>query len=242
MGIWLFVSLFLKDYATASLEGYNGDFVSYMVIGVVFFQSASEILVLPFQSLSTAFWEKRLEIYNSANYGIWAYLVGKFLWTFFYNTIIQFSVLLFAIYVVKIDVNSSISLSSAFVFYVLFLISCFGIGLIGASNFFNLEVKQGKEPITWLTDVLARIFSGVYYPITVIPSSVGFVSYLLPHTYALRGIRQIMLNGNTLLDPVVYTNTLIMLGFAVVLLLLGIRMLNKSLIKAQNENGVGMIV
>ena len=48
MSMWLFVSLFLKDYATEALSNYNGDFVSYMVIGVVFFQSASAILTLPF--------------------------------------------------------------------------------------------------------------------------------------------------------------------------------------------------
>ena len=242
MGIWLFVSLFLNEYASKSLASYNGDFVAYMVIGVVFFQSAGEVLVLPFQSLSTAFWEKRLEVYNAANYGIWAYLVGKFIWTFAYNTVIQFSVLMFAIFVVKIEVNSSISMGSAFVFYILFLITCFGIGLIGASNFFFLEVKTGKEPVTWITDVLARIFSGVYYPITVIPHSIRFVSYLIPHTYALGGIRQIMLNGNTLMDRSVYIDTFIMLGFCTVFMILGIRMLNRALIKAQNENGVGMII
>ncbi len=54
-GMWFFVSLFLKNYAAASLSGYGGDFVSYMVIGVVFFQNSSAILALPFQSLNTAF-------------------------------------------------------------------------------------------------------------------------------------------------------------------------------------------
>lgn len=242
MGIWLFVSLFLKQYAKNAMSGYNGDFVTYMVIGVVFFQNAGIILTLPFQSLSTAFWDKRLEIYNTSGSGIWAFLIGKFIWTFVYNLVIQLGILLFAIFVIGIKVNNSISIVSVIVFYLLFIFTCFGIGLIGASNFFNLEVKQGREPVTWLTDVLARIFSGVYYPITVIPVSVRFVSYFVPHTYALQGIRLIMMNGYTLSNPEILRCTLIMTAFCIVSVLLGIIKLNRALIKAQRGNGVGMVV
>ncbi|HEY5560550.1 MAG TPA: ABC transporter permease [Clostridiaceae bacterium] len=242
MGIWLFVSLFLKQYAKNALSGYNGDFVSYMVIGVIFFQNAGSILTLPFQSLSTAFWDKRLEIYNSSGSGIWAFLTGKFIWTFVYNLIIQLGILIFAIFVIGIKVNSSISIVSVIVFYLLFILTCFGIGLIGASNFFYLEVKQGREPITWLIDVLARIFSGVYYPITVIPISIRFISYFIPHTYALQGIRLIMMNGYTLSNPNILRYTCIMMIFCVVTVFLGIILLNRALIKAQRGNGVGMVV
>jgi ABC-2 type transport system permease protein len=242
MGIWLFVSLFLKDYAKNALSSYNGDFVSYMVIGVIFFQNAGAILTLPFQSLSTAFWDKRLEIYNTANYGIWAFLTGKLIWTFVYNLVIQFGVLLFAVFVVGIKINNHISIASVIIFYLLFLITCFGIGLIGASNFFYLEVKQGREPITWLTDVFARIFSGVYYPITVIPASIRFVSYFVPHTYALKGIRLIMMNGYSLTNPSIMPYTFAMISFCLASVFLGITLLNRALIKAQNENGIGMVV
>jgi len=46
-GIWFFVSLFLKDYAKDALKDYGGNFVAYMVIGVIFFQNAGSILTLP---------------------------------------------------------------------------------------------------------------------------------------------------------------------------------------------------
>lgn len=242
MGIWLFVSLFLKQYAQDALSGYNGDFVSYMVIGVIFFQNAGSILTLPFQSLSTAYWDKRLEIYNTAGSGIWAFLTGELIWTFLYNVIIQFGILLFAIFVVGIKVSSSISIGSAIIYYILFILTCYGIGLIGASNFFILEVKQGREPVTWLVDVLARIFSGVYYPITIIPVFIRFISYFIPHTYALQGIRLIVMNGCTLSNPVVLRSALILMAFCIATNLFGIVLLNRSLSKAQRGNGVGMVV
>lgn len=242
VGIWLFVSLFLKDYAKNALSGYNGDFVSYMVIGVIFFQNASVILNLPFQSLSTAFWDKRLEIYNTASYGIWAYLIGKLIWTFLYNLVIQLGVILFAIFAVGIKVNSNISIISALVYYLLFLTTCFGIGLIGSSNFFFLEVKQGREPITYVVEVLARIFSGVYYPIAIIPSSIRFISYFVPHTYALKGIRMIMMNGYNLTDSSLIPYTFAMIAFSFASVFCGIILLNRALAKAQNENGIGMVI
>ena len=242
MSIWLFVSLFLKDYAASSLSGYNGDFVAYMVIGVVFYQNAGKILTLPFQSLSKAFWDKRLEIYNTANYGIWAYITGRAMWVFGYNLIIQLGVLLFAVFVIGVQLNSQISIATAVLFYLLFIITNFGIGLMGASSFFSLEVKQGREPITWITDILARLFSGVYYPIAVLPASLKFISYIVPHTYGLKGIRLIMMNGYNLGNLEVFNAFIAMVIFSVATLTIGIFMFNRSLEKAQRGNGIGIVV
>ena len=241
-GMWFFVSIFLKDYADKSLESYGGDFVSYMVIGVVFFQNAATIMTLPYQSISTAFWDKRLEVYNSSSYGIWAFISGRFIWTFLYQLIIQVGVLTFAVLIVGVNINANIPVIPLIAFYLCFVFTCFGFGLIGASNFFNLEVKQGREPFTWLVDVLARIFSGIYYPLAVLPIGIQFVSRIIPHTYALEGIRLVMLSGCGFENSIVRSNLLVMLGFAVFSMLFGIIALQKALDKAYKGNGVGMVV
>lgn len=241
-GMWFFVSLFLKDYAAASLESYGGDFVSYMVIGVVFFQNASAILTLPFESLSTAFWDKRLEVYNSSSYGIWAFISGRFLWNFFYQLVIQAAVLITAVVAAGVKVSARVPLLPLIAFYLCFIFTCLGFGLIGARFFFTLEVKQGREPFTWLVDILARIFSGIYYPLTILPVGIQFVSRLIPHTYAMEGLRLVMLSGQGLENPVVRNNLLVMLGFAVLSMLAGVALLHRALTKAHKGNGVGMVV
>ena len=241
-GMWFFVSIFLKDYADKSLESYGGGFVSYMGIGVVFFQNAATIMTLPYQSISTAFWDKRLEVYNSSSYGIWAFISGRFIWTFLYQLIIQVGVLTFAVLIVGVNINANIPVIPLIAFYLCFVFTCFGFGLIGASNFFNLEVKQGREPFTWLVDVLARIFSGIYYPLAVLPIGIQFVSRIIPHTYALEGIRLVMLSGCGFENSIVRSNLLVMLGFAVFSMLFGIFALQKALDKAYKGNGVGMVV
>ena len=241
-GMWFFISLFLKDYAAASLTGYGGDFVSYMVIGVVFFQSSSSALNLPFGSLNAAFWDKRLEVYNSSSYGIWAFISGRFIWTFFYQLFIQAAVLIAAVLFAGVKINAALPVLPLILFYICFVMICFGFGLIGASNFFNLEVKQGAEPFTWFVDVLARIFSGIYYPLSVLPLGIQFVSRLIPHTYAMEGMRLIMLGGYGFENAVVMNDMLVLLGFAAVSMTLGILLLNRSIEKATNGNGVGMVV
>ena len=211
-GMWFFVSLFLKDYAAASLTDYGGDFVSYMVIGVVFFQNSTAILTLPFGSISAAFWDKRLEVYNSSSYGIWAFISGRFIWTFVYQLVIQAAVLIVAALTKGVKVSTGLPVLPLIAFYLCFIFTCLGFGLIGASNFFTLEVKQGREPFTWFVDVLARIFSGIYYPLAVLPLGIQFISRLIPHTYAMEGLRLVILNGKGFEDPTVRNDLLVLLG------------------------------
>lgn len=242
VGIWFFVSLFLKDYATSSLDEYGGDFIAYMVIGVLFFQNVDAIMALPFQSLSTAYWDKRLEIYHSQRHGIWALITGRLLWSVVYQAIISLAILAAAIGFAGVTLSRQVHIMPALLFYVVFTLTCFGIGLVGASTFFFLEVKQGRDPVTWLTNVLARIFSGVYYPLAILPVWIRPVTWIVPHTHALRGIRRVMINGMGFSDPATRSAFFVLLLFCVVFVSLGITLLNKALHQAESTNGVGIVV
>jgi len=241
-GMWFFVSLFLKNYAAASLSAYGGDFVSYMVIGVVFFTNSSAILTLPFQSLTTAYWDKRLEVYNCSPSGIWAFITGRFIWTFFYQLVIQAAVLAAAVGFAGVKLHADIQIGPLIAYYLCFVATCLGFGLIGASNFVNLEVKQGREPFTWAVDILARIFSGVYYPLAILPVGLQVISRIVPHTYALEGLRLILMQGDGLANPTIRGYLIILFCFATGSIGLGILALNRALTKASLGNGVGMIV
>jgi ABC-2 type transport system permease protein len=242
VGIWFFVSLFLQDFTKGQMDQYGGDFVAYVVVGVLFFQNAATFTTLPHQSLSAAFWDKRLEIYHARRYGLWAFILGRFIWMLFYYTLILLSILAMAIWNAGIKLSSEIFILPAMLYYLVFILSCFGIGLAGASNFFTLEVKQGSEPLTWLFNVLARIFSGVYYPTTILPAALQGVSWFIPHTYALDGIRRVMMNGSGFDDPATRQSFLILLLFSVFWLVVGSLLLTRAINRAEQTNGVGMIV
>jgi ABC-2 type transport system permease protein len=232
----------LQDYARVSLDEYGGDFVAYVVVGVLFFQHTGVMLTLPFQSLSTAFWDKRLEVYHSRRFGIWAFIAGRFLWQLAYNTLLLLAALAVALLAAGVRLTADLPVAPAVGFYLVFVLTCFGFGLIGASNFFRLEVRRGREPVTWSLDVLARIFSGVYYPLTVLPASIRWLTWSLPHTYALRGIRQVMIVGAGLGQSDTLRMFLVLLAFCVASLAVGVLLLNKALRKAEQGNGVGIVV
>jgi ABC-2 type transport system permease protein len=240
VGTWFFVSIFLQESAHISLEEYGGSFVAYVVIGVLFFQNTSAIMSLPHQSLSTAFWDKRLEIYHGRRYGLWTFLTGRFLWAFVYQSLVLVLILIAAMLTAGVSFHQKVPVIPALLFYVVFVLTCFGIGLAGASNFFTLEVKQGREPLTWLVDVLARIFSGVYYPLTLLPAALVPVSLILPHTYALDGIRRVMINGTNFSDPATLRSFVLLAGFCVLWLSLGIVLLRRSIDLAEKANGIGI--
>ena len=240
VGIWFFVSLFLRTYAAPSLAQYGGDFVAYMVIGVLFFQNTGAMMTLPLESLSTAYWDRRLEVYHSRRYGLWAFITGRFIWLFCYNALILAVILAVALGVAGVHMDRAAPILPAVSFYVVFVLTCLGIGLIGASTFFFLEVKQGRDPVTWLVDVLAQIFSGVYYPLSILPPSVHWIAGLIPHTYALRGIRLVMINGSGFGSADTRQAFLILLGFCAVSLAAGIGLFNRALAKAERTNGIGI--
>ena len=68
------------------------------------------------------------------------------------------------------------------------------------------------------------------------------VTWAIPHTYALQGIRRVMINGMGFSDSATRSAFLVLLLFCVVFVSLGIVLLNKALLKAESTNGVGIVV
>jgi len=190
--------------------------------------------------LTTAYWDKRLEVYHSRRYGIWAFIVGRLIWLFVYDGAIMTAMLAVGLMVAGVKLSPDLPLVPALSFHLVFVLTSFGIGLIGASNFVFLEIKQGREPVTWLVDILVRIFSGVYYPLTVIPISLRWIAWCLPHTYVLRGIRLVMINGMGFGSRDTLSMFLVLLAFCTVALAAGIWLLNKGLHYAEATSGIAL--
>jgi ABC-2 type transport system permease protein len=89
----------------------------------------------------------------------------------------------------------------ALLFTLLFLAAGFGIGLLSASSFYLLNIKNGTEPVQFVVQqLLATLLAGAYYPITVLPTPLQWVACLIPHTYAFDALRRLLDPGA---DPTV---------------------------------------
>ena len=98
-----------------------------------------------------------------------------------------------------VRVNPRADLATATAYLLLGIAATSAIGLFSASMYWLLGTYRGVEPLAWVIMVLAPLVSGIYYPIEVLPEPLIWISKLLPHTYAVRGVRNALLYARS--DP-----------------------------------------
>jgi len=102
-----------------------------------------------------------------------------------------------------------LSLLQAFLLLLVGLIPLFGIGFLFAGF-----VLRFKEPyvFTQILNLLFATLTGTYYPVSLLPYWVQFLSGALPQTYVIEDMRQIVLANQTLVD--IYGSVFILLALA----------------------------
>jgi len=102
-----------------------------------------------------------------------------------------------------------LSLIQAFLALLLGLIPLFGIGFLFAGF-----VVRFKEPyiFTQILNLLFATLTGTYYPVTLLPYWVQFLSGALPQTYVIEDMRRIVLANQTLVS--LYGSVFVLLALA----------------------------
>src|SRR5215469_6979957 len=195
VGVWYFVGRFLNAGASQEVQQYGGNYLTYVVLGVLLNQVCLAALNGPFTTISEAFWDKRLETYRLSVHGIWANLIGRLGWDVGFSTLLQILMLLLLLLLGGVTIRAGITWPLVLCAFVLLVLSNVGLGLAGASLFFLLEVKSGQDPITWAYRYLVMLASGLYVPLAVLPGWLRWLSGVLPQTYGLAAVRLIVLTG-----------------------------------------------
>jgi len=104
---------------------------------------------------------------------------------------------------------AALSLLQAFVVLLIGLIPLFGIGFLFAGF-----VLRFKEPyvFTQILNLLFATLTGTYYPVSLLPYWVQFLSGALPQTYVIENMRRIVLANQTLVD--IYGSMFVLLVLA----------------------------
>jgi ABC-2 type transport system permease protein len=102
---------------------------------------------------------------------------------------------------------------AALLVLLLSLVSLLSYGLFSVA--FVVVFKRG-DPINWFINSVAYVFSGVFFPIELLPPWLRVISYLLPFTYALRALRGALMRGEGLAE--LWPDLLILGLFTAVLL------------------------
>jgi ABC-2 type transport system permease protein len=242
VGVWYFVGRFLDTSASQDVQQYGGNYLAYVVLGVLLNQVCLAALNGPFTTISDAFWDKRLETYRLSVHGIWANLVGRLGWQVLFSTCLQILALLLILLLGGVSIQTSINWPLVLCAFLLLVLSNAGLGVAGASLFFLLEVKSGQDPITWAYRYLVMLASGLYVPLTVLPEWLQSLSRVLPQTYGLAVVRALVLTGAPWNASVVWENLLPLAVATLLTLSMGYAMLSTALRRVERLSGVGVVV
>lgn len=240
VGVWYFTARFLNAGASASVAQYGGNYLAYVVVGVLLNQVCLAALNGPFTTISEAFWDKRLETYRLSIHGIWANLLGRLGWDIGFSVLLQGVALAILLLAGGLGLHAGINLPLLLPACLLLVTANAGLGIAGASLFFLLEVKSGQDPITWAYRYLVMLVSGLYVPLVILPGWLRAIGTVLPQTYGFAAVRALVLTGAR--TDLVTENLLGLLISTALAVAAGYSLLTWALRRAERRGGIGVVV
>jgi len=211
--LYYFLDVLLQSSGQAVIR--EGSYFTFVLIGGVFLR----YLILISQAFSSNLREEMLigtiEPLLATATPTTLTVLGSSSWKLIETTLIVIGQLVIGA-LVGADFSQA-NWSSAIVVLFLSLLIFIGFGIISAA--FTLVFKR-SDPSLALINAVAIVFSGVFFPILVLPPWLRIISYLLPFTYALRALRATLMGGASLAD--ISLDIAILVGFVIVLLPLSI--------------------
>lgn len=111
------------------------------------------------------------------------------------------------------------------------LTSAIAVGAVNLGIFVSAFARSELQAIQFLPVVIIpqSILSGVLFPLASLPEWLQWVARAMPMTYAIQALRDVMIKGLTLLDPVVLMNLGAILGFAAFFIVLSASTLRREM-------------
>jgi ABC-2 type transport system permease protein len=133
-------------------------------------------------------------------------------------------VLLFSLYVLKVHNQGNVLL--IFGFEVLMALSAVNLGI-----FLSMFARTEFQAVQFIPLVIVPqvLLSGILFPISTEPKALQYVSDVLPLTYAVSGLRDVMLKGADLTWPALQLDAGIVAGFCVLVIFAGIGTLRRRI-------------
>ena len=133
-------------------------------------------------------------------------------------------VLLFSLYVLKVHNQGNVLL--IFGFEVLMALSAVNLGI-----FLSMFARTEFQAVQFIPLVIVPqvLLSGILFPVSTEPKPLQYVSDVLPLTYAVNGLRDVMLKGADLTWPALQLDVGVVAGFCVVVIFAGIATLRRRI-------------
>jgi ABC-2 type transport system permease protein len=205
------------------LRNYGGDYFAFLLLGGACSVYLSLCLRTFSEHLREELLQGTLEPLVVTATPMTLSLLGPSIWSVLEGTFIV--VLQLAIGALFLGADfSHANWMSVLVVSIISIICLVSWGIASAS--FTIIFKR-SDPINWLVGAITYVFSGVFFPVSLLPAWLQVVSYVIPLTYALEAMRGAMLTGRTLVD--LGLPLLALLGFTALMLPLSVISLQRAI-------------
>jgi ABC-2 type transport system permease protein len=227
----LFGSMFQSGVIPA-LDAYGGDFISYILVGSIGWGLMWNVMNGTAISLRTEMELGTLESILLTPTSIYTMVIAYTLFSAFFGVLSIIILVVAGFVLFGIVIFSTMSIFTI-VFFLLSTIMMTGFGMILGG--LTVWIKNIGETAP-LIQTIAMFFSGVYFPIAVLPGSLQTIAKFVPFYYYIEGFRLSLIPTTPVSELLGYTT--IFLALAVIFIFLGAYALHKGLIKAKKDGSL----
>ena len=227
-----FMGRLFGDVSIDALQGYAGNYVSFVLVGV-FVTSFSATALNAFSgALRRAQVLGTLEVLISTKTSIHTLMFGWALYPFFRSGLSAIVLVVGGFLILGISL-SGVNVVGVILILLALVVTMCSVGIIAAG--FTLVFKQG-DPLTRLLAPAAGLLSGMLFPVELMPTWLQYVSRAIPHTYAIEGMRQATLNGASTAELLPALTVLAL--FAVIMVPIGFFRFEFAMVRAKKEGSL----
>ncbi len=229
--VFFFIARLLGKGATPYLKPYNGDYFSFVLLGIAFHGYLSAGLHTFSRVIREGQMTGTLEAMLVTPTNIHTILLLSSIWSFLYTSA-EVLVYILIGFLLGIDFSQA-NITSFLVMLILTVIAFSSLGIVSAG--FILLFKRG-DPVAMAIGGLSGLFGGVYYPISILPDWLRIFSYILPITYSLHGMRNALLNGSPIGE--IMEDIVALLIFIAIILPVGIISFRYAIKRAKTDGSL----
>jgi ABC-2 type transport system permease protein len=230
--MFYFLSQLINEAASPHLGAYGGDYFSFALIGLAFTRFFTTSLQGLRNYIRTAQMTGTLEALLSTQTGVLTIILSSMLYPFFFTFLEVMIFFLTGELLVDVKIYWN-NLPVALLIFVLGIISFTSLGVMSAG--FIIIFKQG-DPVSRMFTIASRLLGGEVYPVSVLPVWLQYISWLLPITYALEGLRLALLQNYSPSRLVTYILALVI--FDIILVPVGIIFFNRAIRQAKIDGSL----
>lgn len=189
-----------------AIEELTGGYINFVISGMVLNTLLATALSGPYMGWMAAYWNNQLEIILASPLRFPVFVTGLSAGRYVDGAIRMVIYLIGGTLLLGFTWPAAPHLLSVLGVLMLALLACTGLGLLGASTIYTLDARGGQDPVRLVVETVSGLAAGVYFPLQVLPTWAQWLAHLVPHTYAIDGIRRALFGAESIPPLPIHTH------------------------------------